>query len=325
MSFSQLPVELLDAFCFYLSPADLASLCRTSSVLYPVAQRLLYREVSIDFIAQNLSVVVTLAKKPRIASYVRKLAIRLSPFSTLFSSFYSHLRTALSSMHELTSLDLFADASASWVLRTPEDTTYPRLTHFASSFAFDEHVVHFLQKAGALLDLEVDSLPSLDSRTLPSLSAVSLPRLTDFTGSSQAAQVIVPGRPVDTIHLNSGDMTEDVAESLAMSTAHVLVLGATTSSRPVPLLGSLAQRMPHLVYLRMMTTYEFADAPDAVFYENIANALTSLPDLKAFELSGMHWGSSQKELNDARVWQSEPLNTGFGADDAQFADASFAY
>jgi len=58
----------------------------------------------------------------------------------------------------------------------------------------------------------------------------------------------------------------------------------------------------------MMTTYNFADAPDATFYEQTAKALGLLSDLKGFELSGMHWGSSQKAINDeTRVWQSQPL------------------
>jgi hypothetical protein len=55
-----------------------------------------------------------------------------------------------------------------------------------------------------------------------------------------------------------------------------------------------------------------------VFYENVAKALTALPDLTAFELSGMHWGSCKKsDDNKKRVWQSKPLSSEFGYDQGQ--------
>jgi hypothetical protein len=45
-----------------------------------------------------------------------------------------------------------------------------------------------------------------------------------------------------------------------------------------------------------------------MFYRNIANALTLLPELNTFELSGMHWGSSPKTVDkEGRIWQSQPL------------------
>lgn len=53
--------------------------------------------------------------------------------------------------------------------------------------------------------------------------------------------------------------------------------------------------------------------------DQVANALATLPDLTAFELSGMQWGSSKRNDDDSkRVWQSAPLSTAFTArpDDA---------
>jgi hypothetical protein len=94
----------------------------------------------------------------------------------------------------------------------------------------------------------------------------------------------------------------------------------------VPLLQSLTLHLPDLIYLRliMMTTFNFSEAPDAVrlssrythnlltrfsqTFQNIANALTLLPNLRAFELSGMPWGSSLKAPeHEGRIWQSQPL------------------
>jgi hypothetical protein len=46
--------------------------------------------------------------------------------------------------------------------------------------------------------------------------------------------------------------------------------------------------------------------------DQVANALAALPDLTAFELSGMHWGSSKRaDGGSKRVWQSTPLGTTF--------------
>jgi len=325
MSLQQLPVELLDDIFQRVLPADLVSLSRTSSSTYHVARRLLYRHLSVSLPARNAGVIIALAKKPELAHHVRTFAVRLDS-STFFKSFYRHLATALSNMTELISLELFVDPGASWVLQGTHHCVFPRLQHLACSFPLDSHVVNFLGKTEALLELEVDGVPSPHSLPMPTLPVASLPLLHEFKGSSHAATAIVPGRPVQSIHLNSGDLTGDDIASLAQSTAHVSILGATTSLLPVPLLQSLTHHLPHLVYLRMMTTFDFSEAPDAVslkcccsshnvfkqfsqtFYQHIANALTSLPNLRAFELSGMPWGSSLKTAeSERRVWQSEPL------------------
>ncbi|KAF8803869.1 hypothetical protein BYT27DRAFT_7171315 [Phlegmacium glaucopus] len=307
MSLQILPVELVDHVAHYLPTTDLVALSTTNSYLYPVAQRWLYRQITINYSSNNLAVVFTLASKPRLACHVRTFAIRLGSFSVLLSSFYRLLQTALSNMSELVSLDIFLDHAASWIMRTRDDATYNRLEHFASSFHLDHHVTHFLQKTNALLELEVDSLPP--TPIVPNLIPTALPMLSQFTGSSQVAQYVVPGRPVESIHLNSGDLTEDVAESLAKSTAHVLLLAAATTYHSVALIGTLTQCMDHLVHLRIVTTFNFSEPPDASYFVNISNALRSLPDLRTCEIWGIHWVSSKNDFHDeGTVWESEPFN-----------------
>ncbi|KAF9076413.1 hypothetical protein BDP27DRAFT_1313285 [Rhodocollybia butyracea] len=68
--------------------------------------------------------------------------------------------------------------------------------------------------------------------------------------------------------------------------------------------------MQCLVHLRLMTTYSFHEAPDVNFYEDIAGALNAFPNLSTFELSGMHWGSHERNLDSEsqRVWQN-PLKS----------------
>jgi len=112
--------------------------------------------------------------------------------------------------------------------------------------------------------------------------------------------------------LNEGDLAEEDVARLAESTANVSVLDATASEPPVPLLESIAHHLPHLAYLRIMTTYHFTHAPQVGFMDQVANALSTLPHLTAFELSGMQWGSSKRADDDGkRVWQSSPLSNTF--------------
>ncbi|KAF9534405.1 hypothetical protein CPB83DRAFT_756487 [Crepidotus variabilis] len=314
-----LPTELIDNICVYLSPNDLASSARVSSTFRHVAQRVLYRHVALDSFSRNLSCVLTLAHSPQLARNVRSFAIRLNQFSGHLNAFYRSLAVALSNMSELSSLEVFTDQAASWVMRN--DQIYPRLRRLACSFHLDPNVVHFLNKTHNVVELEVESIPPSSQKADIHLRSEALPRLAQFTGSSHAAQIIVPGRPIEHIHLNSGDLTEEVAENLAKSTAPILVLGAATSSHSVSLIGTLTRCMEHLVHLRIVTTYNFSDAPDATYFANIADALTSLPDLQTCEIWGLHWISSKKSFYDeSRVWQSEGFNTNNLMADGNFLD-----
>ncbi|KAG6911638.1 hypothetical protein DXG01_007888 [Tephrocybe rancida] len=305
MVFTHLPVELLDAICQRGQAVDLAVLSRTCSSIYPVAQRRLYRHLSISSTSHNLQAIITLTQKPELAQHVRTFSLRVDS-STIFKPFLQLVGAALSRMSELISLDLFVDPSASWML-SDASCTYPRLSRFSSSFPFDSHLAKFLTKTEALLELEVDStLPN--NLPVPALPTRSIPHLSQFVGSPHVARAIVPGRPVESIHLPSGDLTVEDVIALGNSTSHVVVLGATTNSSPLQVLESLVQHMPFLVYLRIMTTCDFSEPPQQSFYEQTAKALTSLSDLKGFELAGLHWGSAQKDTQDAgRVWQSQPL------------------
>ncbi|KAG6820444.1 hypothetical protein H0H93_000440 [Arthromyces matolae] len=298
MLFVNLPLELLDAICEQAFPADLAALAALHSALYNVARSRLYRHLSISTASHNLQAVVTLANSPELAQHVRTFSLRIE-CSAIFRSFLRLVRAALSRMTELIHLDLFIDSSASWILSN-SSSHYPRLIHFSSSFQLDHHVAEFLTKTEALLELEVDAS---DHPAVPILPPRSIPRLSQFIGSPHVASSIVPGRPVESIHLPSGDLTEEDLIMFAKSTAHVLILGATTSAPPLPLLISLSQRMPSLVYLRLMTTCDFSEIPQPSFYEQTAQVLTSFSDMKGFELGGLHWANAQKD----QPWQTEPI------------------
>ena len=264
MSFPRLPIELFDIISSHLCPSDLASLCRTHSLFYPIVQRILYRDLVLSSAHHNLSVVVTLSNKPSIARVVRTLSITVHSSAHVLRPFYSALRDALSTMSELTSLHLSLDTNVdpSWVL-TPRThhVTYPRLLRFTSSFSFDAHVTGFLERTPALERLELDTAPVSGTAPLPLLSHAAIPRLVHFMGSYQAIKAIVPGRPLEIIHIHDGDLSEDEVACLAQSTGHIAVLGAITSALLVPFLKSVARHLPYLAYLRLMAPFHVSLKP----------------------------------------------------------------
>lgn len=267
MSLPSLPVELIDTIFKNVAAPELVALSSTCSSLCPVAQRLLYRHISVSVWSHNIQAIPTLAKRPDLALFVRSFTISTAAMLPLFPAFYDLLATALSSMTEVTSLNVLVDSSVSWMLeKAGRNVTYHRLQQFTCAFPFDSNVAQFLAKAPALLELEVDSMPYEPSFPirLPTLSPTSIPHLNQFIGSARAARAIVPGRPLQHIHLNEGDLDEGDVAYLAQATANVLVLGATASTPPVALLESIARHLPHLAYLRIMTTYHFSHAPEIV-------------------------------------------------------------
>ncbi|KAG2077635.1 hypothetical protein BDR04DRAFT_1000395 [Suillus decipiens] len=331
MSMHSLPVELLDGVAQYLPYSSLAALAQTCSTLCPVAQRILYCNVLASAWSQNLRVIDTLAKKPHVARFVRSFYIAIDSLTPVFLAYYRQLAKAILNMSELTSLTLLVDSSVSWVLKEASNRIhFPHLLHFTCSFSFDENVARFLDRTPSLLELEVDSIPAVFTcnHSLPYLSPTSIPQLEQFIGSSRTAELIVPGRPVRSIHLNGGSLMEDDIRLLARSTVPVVILEAVTNAPPVPFLETLHKHVPHLVYLRVMSTKDIFMPPTAEFYEQVASALTSFTELDAFELSGMHWGSQAKQ-NDGtkRVWQSAPLQTrNYPEDDLLFdSDIFLAY
>ncbi|KAJ3841553.1 hypothetical protein EV361DRAFT_76173 [Lentinula raphanica] len=306
MSFTILPLELLDAVCESLSPLDLAHLSYTCTSVHQSAQRQLYRHLSISSSRRNLSVVLTLARKPHLAHYVRSFSIELDIHcSTLLRPFYSQLSRALSGMAELSSLQLSIDSTASWVLA---GIKLPRLVQFACPFPVDSYISNFLKHTPALLELEVDSTSYWHEPPIAVLAPSSAPLLQHFVGSSRAAKAIVPSRPVQSVQLTAGDLTEEVVSRLSESTAGISIFSARTNSAPAILLQLLSQKLQCLVHIRLLTTYSYSETHYVTFYQHIAGALNAFPDLQTFELSGMHWGSEERKDSDRqRVWQSQPF------------------
>ena len=258
MSFQSLPAELLDNVSQFLQPPELARLARTCSrCLFP-AQRSLYRELSISPASRNLSALLTVVNNPHIAPHIRSFSIELDSGATVLQSYYQKLALALQGMTGLRSLRLSIDPGSSWVLEAVHSRS---LTRFSSSFPLDHHVTRFFYSTPKLVELELDAPHDLDTSTA-SVPVELIPRLEQFSGSCQAAESIVPGRPVHSLHLSTGDLTENVMEQLGLSSSSISILMATSSISAPRLLHLLSRHMQDLVYLRLMTNCNMNDASD---------------------------------------------------------------
>lgn len=275
-----LPQELLDNVFSHLPTVDLLACTRSSSSFAHIAQRHLFRDISLGATTKNPLIVPLLARNPRLARCVRSFQFRLEPRSPVFKSFYDVLATALANMTGLTSLDLFLRSSSSSVLRKATqspDVLYPRLRKFTCSLPFDANVVAFLSKAPNLDSLSLDHIPApVDCPLTPCVPSAVVPHLTQFAGPLHAALALVPGRPLTSVQLHDGDLTEDIVETLAGTASTLVVFSASTSSPPLPILRSISSSMNKLMYLRLMSTQNFLDVPDRV---SIPGNIALLPPL----------------------------------------------
>ena len=168
---ASLPTELFHHICSFLTPADLAVLSRVSSNWRDVSQSILYRHLSLSSLVKNVACVFSLAHMPHLACLVRSFTIRLKTYN---ADFCHTLALAVTNLSELTSLEVYADQAASWIMQN--ETTYPHLQSFACSFHLDPHLIHFLNKADSITTLAIDAIPISDVN-LP-LPSIALPCLS---------------------------------------------------------------------------------------------------------------------------------------------------
>ncbi|TRM68355.1 hypothetical protein BD626DRAFT_481464 [Schizophyllum amplum] len=286
-----LPVEVFDRIFQHLQPRELAVASRASSTFYHTAIRLLYRDIHMSSATTNLSLVVMLARRPEYAQHVRSFRIT-GDIAYPLCAFYRSVARALRRMPYLTSLDLALDHRTSWVLA---NCTFPHLLTFRCTFAMDASVASLLTTTPLLRDLEVHSLAPDATETAFTIPRSALRRLESFTGSCDVALSIVPSRPVGSVHLASGDCTSEVVERLAESSSSIAILTAWTSVSPIMILPCLARCMSKLFYLRLDAGHGLLGPGDVDLYHGIAQQLTTMRELRAFELSGIYWPSSMKD------------------------------
>lgn len=294
MPLTDLPIDVLDALCQFVARDDLPGLARTAPVFHPLAQRCLYRRLALSSYAKAIRCLTTIRTHKDLARYVRTLSLRLDPSAAVTRAFVDLVADVLSETTNLTRLDLVLPRAASCALYAPSQhgSVYARLKRFSCNFPLDDAVGSFLSCLPAATDLQLgecaagpgsnSSSSSTDGNAnvngndtastlstspplpLPLLPPTALPNLKFFMGPPDAAAVLVPGRPLESVHLYSGELTEDVLAALSRSSSTVTVLGAFTRSLSPSVLHSLAENLPHLHHLRIMTMYHTLSQPDEV-------------------------------------------------------------
>ena len=204
-------------------------------------------------------------------------------------------------MSNLASLDLVLPPNASRVLAAlrhsqPDQAQvcYRRLSRLSCNFALDNSLLTFLERTPALRELQLgDASASASGSNTPSshpvsqsaasfpsppLPASALPNLALFMGSCADASLIVPGRPLESVHLYSGDLSEDVLDALARSSTPITIFGSLTNSLSPSILHALASSLPHLQHLRIMTMYHSSNHPGDVSYIHRHSSLWPTPN-----------------------------------------------
>lgn len=224
-------------------------------------------------------------------------------------------------MTELTSLTLFLDPDASWILKS--DARYPNLASFSSSFPLDSNLADFLGRTPAVVQLQVGS--SNDQPEV-NIAPTSIPNLARFTGPHHVAKIVVPQRPIEALFLSQVISDDSLFALLSLSKSNITIFDAVVSLSLLHCVTAISHAMPSLHYLRLMTVAPLDEHFDPVrylalkpvskpshpflsstqsLYQQLSDALGSMSSLASFEYSGMNW-TCWNDSDSKRVWQSSP-------------------
>lgn len=272
MDVATLPIEVVDEVCDFLAVSDLLSLCITNTTFCASAQRLIFRNISLNSSRTAIGCLRSLSSSVRLAAHVRSFSLRLDDSTGLLRGFLQTHRIALSMMSNLESLDINLPTSASWVLLASKSAIYPRLTRLSCNFTLDASVSEFLGRAHALTQLQLGVCAS-NNTPMSSSPSPSLPRLHRFIGSCEDAVCVVPGHPLQVVHLHSGELNLGVLKALSQSTEPIEAFEAFNCPLTISMLSSIASNLPRLRHLRLMSMYHSYEQHDAV------SSITSMPSL----------------------------------------------
>ena len=150
--------ELIDAFCTWLPPNDLAKLALCSKNLNHISTRRLYRHIPALSPHAIVLLLRLLRDSPFHASLVQSLVLQFEPSS--LRSLYILSQRALMHMTGLQSLtvrSINSRPAPSWVGLLTQNTTFPfHLTRFVTNYKLNGHLASFLRTQPSIAHLDVD-------------------------------------------------------------------------------------------------------------------------------------------------------------------------
>ncbi|KAF6751282.1 hypothetical protein DFP72DRAFT_907987 [Ephemerocybe angulata] len=295
MSLSTLVPELVSRILINLNLNDVRALSSSCFRLRIASEPTLYKTIVIS--RHSLPLLSILLHKPQLAAYVRTVKFLVAPDSQAIQSCLSSLEVAslaLAQMRGLVSLSIsIPPQSSSTVLPIGSTAFFPDLRDLQLSFKLDSHLVEFLTRTPGLTCLKLDQAEDIPPQaSLPPilLPNTLLPNLTSISGPVALVQALVPGRPVSSIFITSGNLTNAAVTQIGLSSAAISTLDAKISSAPIPIIQELVISAPHLTHLRLATTYDlWLDFFNVVFIDQVKTVLSGLGQLRTANIAGLIW------------------------------------
>lgn len=247
----RLPNEILDniANSNAISEKDLSALSRVNSGLLQISRRILYRSTSIRLTPGPDAFLPAFLANSDIGSFITSFSFTCPFDPSACLPVYQHLARALRGMPNAVAVDLQVFPGASWILK---DVQWPLLRSLRCSFHFDPHVATLLSHSVHLHSFEMSMSPHGRPGDYPPFSKRSCPSLAHFMGPPKVAALLVPGRPVERLHMLGMELTGAILDKLAASTRSVEVLEANVDPAHLPaVIAHLRSTMPRISFLRL--------------------------------------------------------------------------
>jgi hypothetical protein len=194
-----IPVDVLREILEHVGRADLATICQLNKICCSYSQDVLYRHIYLESENAEFRLHQTLAQSTHLAKRVRSISVTI-----YISSVVETIAKALRNMSSLRRL--YLSDSYSHVL---DGCTF-RLHSFSCmrSCGGSESFRNFLRNQTSITDItcwDIDPSVSTDATCLPNLTRVT-------TMSLYSVSHLIPGRPVNDVHIMGALSLEDSAD-----------------------------------------------------------------------------------------------------------------
>ncbi|KZP20180.1 hypothetical protein FIBSPDRAFT_544396 [Athelia psychrophila] len=244
---SCLPEEVLDDIAHNASPADQASLSRTSRLLNEVATRCLYRNITAHTPHQIVRCCETLVRNVSASAAVRALHIKCWQTSKTLPAYYMLISRALKQTRHLQTFTLSHTLDRQKSLLLLVDVFLPNLRDLTITATKTSYIAKFLHQHPKIDRLAVFGEMAHDCDLL-------MPALYSFTGHHSLIRVLAHSSPNFTdLHIYwYGATNEDYEYSLRpLACSPVKYVSCSEFAWSSQFFDALTRHIPHLDTIRL--------------------------------------------------------------------------